>query len=512
MNNSSLKTIVFLILSFSVQDSIAQVVNKSESSLGIQNKLSVSLEVKELNEDKIIGKDNFVYKKPKGKSIRLSLLAEGFYNQDVNIGNGIPLNLIIDELHAEPTKAFKNANELETKDLKNLEVQMVRKFNFKDSGRTEIILLNQHIEISSNTCIGISGDKKIMQVSKDQAYDPVFGSPAGSKGMLMDIFDESGFLIVNRRSNSIGDAIKKGQSDPIVKVEPKVLKFGFSIQSIKAAKGYHFMSPFSLVIQFHLSANNSEKNIEFCVNGISQYSNPKEVYYQAIQMASYLLTKDESALNWIRNQNAIMLMERNNLTTKLNKVYSPFADQKSLIKHCMDGVVTIKTDDGSFGSGFFISKEGLIVTNKHVIEEANKIFICLGKDTTGVEGTVLRYDDLSDLALIKIEPGEYTCLEFATENGVEIGDPVIAIGTPASLRLGQTVSRGIVSGHRVLNHKKLLQTDVSINPGNSGGPLINENGKVIGVVVSKIAGRGYEGLGFAIPALEALARLQLKYN
>jgi S1-C subfamily serine protease len=512
MNKSSLKTIVFLILSFSVQDSIAQVVNKSESSLGIQNKLSVSLEVKELNEDKVIGKDNFVYKKPKGKSIKLSLLAEGFHQQDLFIGNSVPLNLIVDELHAEPVKAFKSVVELESMDLSNLNAQMLQKKNSKDSLKTEITLLNQHIEIAQNTCIGISGDKKIMQVSKEQAYDPVFGSPSGSKGMLMDIFDECGFLVVNRRNNGNGDVLKNAEPDPIVTVEPKVLKFGFSIQSIKAAKGYVFMSPFSLVIQFHLKAIGSDKNIEFCVNGIAQNSNPKEVYYQAIQMASYLLTKDEIAVSWIRNQNAKMLDAKNNSITKLSRVFSPFPDQKSLIKQCMEGVVTIKTNDGSFGSGFFISKEGLIITNKHVIDEANKLYVYVGKDTSGIEATVLRYDNLSDLALIKILPGNYTCLEFELEGNPEIGDPVIAIGTPASLRLGQTVSRGIISGHRVLNHKKLLQTDVSINPGNSGGPLINETGKVIGVVVSKIAGGGYEGLGFAIPALEALARLQLKYN
>jgi len=88
----------------------------------------------------------------------------------------------------------------------------------------------------------------------------------------------------------------------------------------------------------------------------------------------------------------------------------------------------------------------------------------------------------------------------------------MAIGTPASLKLGQSVSSGIVSGKRVINIQEFIQTDVSINPGNCGGPLIDQNGKVIGIVVKKIVGRDYEGLGFAIPSKLAFECLNLVYE
>ena len=184
---------------------------------------------------------------------------------------------------------------------------------------------------------------------------------------------------------------------------------------------------------------------------------------------------------------------------------------KETIKNSIPSVVTIETDDGSFGSGFLINNDGYIITNFHVIDEANKLTVKLGKDTTSYEGKIIRFDENYDLAIIKIEKKTIHYLMLKESGEIDAGEPVIAIGTPAALELGQSVSKGIASGNRTIDGKSYIQTDVSINPGNSGGPLLTEQGEVVGIVVRKIMGKGYEGLGFAIPSSVAIKILNIYY-
>lgn len=153
----------------------------------------------------------------------------------------------------------------------------------------------------------------------------------------------------------------------------------------------------------------------------------------------------------------------------------------------------------SLGSGFIISHDGYIFTNNHVIERADKILVKLstGKE---YEATVIGRDAKTDLALIKIKPGEsLPVADFGDSDKLRVGDWVIAIGNPFGLE--QTVTAGIVSAKgRVIGagpYDNFIQTDASINPGNSGGPLFNMEGKVVGINTAIVA-QG-QGIGFAIP-------------
>jgi len=92
-----------------------------------------------------------------------------------------------------------------------------------------------------------------------------------------------------------------------------------------------------------------------------------------------------------------------------------------------------------------------------------------------------------------------------------IGEELFAIGTPLDEQLGQSVTRGIMSGRREFQGRSFLQTDVSINPGNSGGPIVDENGKVVGVATLKIAEEGVQGIGFAVPASKIVEMLNLHF-
>ncbi len=158
------------------------------------------------------------------------------------------------------------------------------------------------------------------------------------------------------------------------------------------------------------------------------------------------------------------------------------------------------------GSGFIVDSKGYILTNNHVIDGATSITVQL-QDGTELRGRVVGRDAESDLAVIKVDAGrELPTLKLGDSNICEVGDWVLAIGSPFGLR--QTVTAGIVSTKdRQAESSQLvrfIQTDAAINRGNSGGPLVNMRGEVIGVNSQIATSTGdYNGIGFAVPSNEA---------
>ncbi len=165
------------------------------------------------------------------------------------------------------------------------------------------------------------------------------------------------------------------------------------------------------------------------------------------------------------------------------------------------------------GSGFIVSPDGYILTNNHLVEDAEKVFVKVGKDPE-VEAKVVGTDPDSDVAVIKIDAKDLHYLELADSDALEVGEWVIAIGNPFGL--SHTVTAGIVSakgrsGVGLTTYEDFIQTDAAINPGNSGGPLLNLDGKVVGINTAIVTRspdyryRGNIGIGFAIPANMAKA-------
>ena len=153
----------------------------------------------------------------------------------------------------------------------------------------------------------------------------------------------------------------------------------------------------------------------------------------------------------------------------------------------------------SLGSGFIIDKEGFVVTNNHVIEDADQIKVKL-KDEREYDATIVGRDPNTDIALLKIDSGEdLPTAKLGDSDELKVGQWVVAIGSPFGLE--HTVTAGIVSAKgRVIGsgpYDDFIQTDASINPGNSGGPLLNLNGEVVGINTAIVAGG--HGIGFAIP-------------
>ena len=158
----------------------------------------------------------------------------------------------------------------------------------------------------------------------------------------------------------------------------------------------------------------------------------------------------------------------------------------------------------SLGSGVIVRPDGLVVTNHHVIKEADQITVVLA-DRREFEAKIVRLDERTDLAVLKIEAKEaLPVLAFGDSDALEVGDLVLAIGNPFGV--GQTVTSGIVSAVArtqtgVSDFRSFIQTDAAINPGNSGGALVTLDGRLIGVNTAIFSRSGGSiGIGFAIPA------------
>lgn len=186
--------------------------------------------------------------------------------------------------------------------------------------------------------------------------------------------------------------------------------------------------------------------------------------------------------------------QKSDFETQIDLLKTTQQDLSSVIEQAIKKVVTVTTDV-SAGTGFAIADGGYILTNNHVIEESNTVQVQTYSDEVYV-AEVVGFDPVADLAVLRIS-GSIDSFELADSDEVSIGQKAIAIGNP--LGLSFTVTEGIVSAVRREGPNGLqayIQTDVTLNPGNSGGPLVDRDGRVIGMANFKVGGA--EGLGFAL--------------
>lgn len=183
-----------------------------------------------------------------------------------------------------------------------------------------------------------------------------------------------------------------------------------------------------------------------------------------------------------------------------------YNDMRTFIRRMLSGPHNTNSAPGeggaALGSGFIIRAEGLIVTNRHVVEGARTVRVKLADDRV-IPAEVVGADAITDIALLRVRAGRLPALRLESSDKVSVGDPVIAIGNPFGL--GQTVTAGVLSARaRSLEQDPyidFLQTDAAINFGNSGGPLLSTDGTVVGVTSAILSPSGGSvGLGFAIPA------------
>ncbi len=201
---------------------------------------------------------------------------------------------------------------------------------------------------------------------------------------------------------------------------------------------------------------------------------------------------------------------------KSNSVYVSFTEDDAIAKLVEDISPSVVTIVGNYdkngdtykynnptvhGSGVIYKSNGYIITNAHVVEDIKNLTVVLN-DGTCLPGRTLYSDEKTDLAVVKIDKLGLKPVAMADEKTILSGKTAIAVGTPISLSMRNTVTKGIVSGCDVPipgSYYKLLQTDAAINPGNSGGALINAKGELIGINSSKFVSPDIDNIGFAIP-------------
>ncbi len=192
------------------------------------------------------------------------------------------------------------------------------------------------------------------------------------------------------------------------------------------------------------------------------------------------------------------------------EIVNPSSITVAAVKRVAPAVVTVinrNAGDAGSGSGVIISNEGHIITNHHVVENADRLSVVFA-DSSRQVATLIGSDPLSDIAVIKVDGPVPAVAAIGSSEILEPGEMVIAIGSPLG-NFRNTVTSGIVSAlnRSVGNFEGLIQTDASINRGNSGGPLINLRGEVVGINTLVVRGNGVmlggdqaEGLGFAVPS------------
>jgi S1-C subfamily serine protease len=170
-----------------------------------------------------------------------------------------------------------------------------------------------------------------------------------------------------------------------------------------------------------------------------------------------------------------------------------------VVRDVSPSVVTVMRD-GGLGTGFVIDRNGLILTNAHVVGDAPTVDIKL-KNARVLEGQVVGKDTTVDVAVVRVKARDLPAVQLGDSDHLDVGQTAIAIGNP--LGLEQTVTTGVVSAiNRKLSPDDVegfIQTDATINPGNSGGPLLDSSGRVIGINAAVLRGNNAEGLGFAVP-------------
>ena len=184
-------------------------------------------------------------------------------------------------------------------------------------------------------------------------------------------------------------------------------------------------------------------------------------------------------------------------TVSRRKVIQPFFETDPFFEDFFGAPQTRR--DKSLGSGFLISKDGYIVTNNHVVHDAESVQVKLSNDKV-YDAKVVGGDPKSDIAIIKINATDLPVAVFGNSDKLEVGQWAIAIGNPFGL--DRTMTVGVISATGRTNmgietYENFIQTDASINPGNSGGPLLNVYGEVVGINTAIVAAG--QGIGFAIP-------------
>ncbi len=239
---------------------------------------------------------------------------------------------------------------------------------------------------------------------------------------------------------------------------------------------------------------------EHSTNGFAKMSpRTKPAVFDAFGRAlENLLAEGEFVAELLSDKPELASEQGNRVTLAVGTVAT---GERNLPDHHIDNVlpsiVTVRVGS-TVGSGVVVSPDGYVLTAAHVVDGVEKAQLRFPSGLT-LEASVERRNNRQDVALLRLPGGGHKSLPVTLSGKPRLGSSVFVIGTPSGEELSFSVTRGVVSGLREFDGFQYIQTDASVNPGNSGGPILDEAGRVIGIVSWKIAGVNYEGLAFGVP-------------
>ena len=342
----------------------------------------------------------------------------------------------------------------------------------------------------------------------DKLLTRTFGDLDEQDEIIKSVLNKS-FFDVSYFSNVAN--IKSAMDKPKILIRPVVTDISFELKG-KQLIDYRGIEKISINWDIYRLAEKSVKlgtfNTQTQLNRNS--GSTTNILDQLILESSRDLLENDSIFDYLQNIEKDYMSSTKGAEIRINVLPAPkYPTIKEALKNAKPAVVTI-INKNSFGSGFIISSDGYILTNYHVIMDEKNVTVKLNNDLK-VKASLVKSNKEYDLALLHIDAEDLKTVPIGNSDLVESGDEVYAIGTPLEESLGQTITRGIISGERVIAGIKFLQTDVSINPGNSGGPLLNDLGELIGITTMKLSGEGVEGIGFCIPSNAVFEMLNIKY-
>jgi len=371
-----------------------------------------------------------------------------------------------------------------------------------------VAIMTPQITISPNTVIASINGHKIKLSNSDihltMGYMQNMMHPliVGFEGTYLDAYD------IDSNKDK-----KTRLYKPKIVVKPIIKKLEYNLEG-KLLRDYVGPALLNCEWQFY-SINDTTKMLGNITTETSMYRIGKNYdlpMHQLIAEASRDLAGVDTLYSFLKKVETKILDSTIPTATIIKRgAKINFTSQKEMLKSMSHCVVTIENDEG-FGSGVIIDPSGLVLTNHHVvIDDTSEIRVKVQGIDELLVATIVSMNSDFDVAIIKLPVGNYQAISLSLDDSLETGDIVYAIGTPLDKTLGQSVTKGIVSGFRTWNGVRFIQTDVSINAGNSGGPLITEDGKFMGIATMKATGKGIEGLGFCIPASTIVKGLNLKF-
>ncbi|MBK8876126.1 MAG: trypsin-like peptidase domain-containing protein [Bacteroidetes bacterium] len=456
--------------------------------------------------NKSIGKTPFSFENITKFPFKIKVFASGYDTTYLEIGNLKNHNSIFSEslLFCHPCK-INTIPFLESKSIESNATLVLRKSSIEREDLLMVAIDTPQYQLPADALFGsVNGTKK---KRNDDDISRTTGFLHNIDRQVLVEFERAGI-------NASFFEVKKNDNvllyNPKIILKPIIKQVNFKLKG-KLLRDY--TGPCEIKCDWQVSLISAPKEVLATIPIHSSFyrspGNYELIVHQLLWESERDLTEIDSLVPYLaRLEKQYLDLSKPAIIDIKQPIPLNYLNSKEMIKEASKAVVIVEQTDG-YGSGFFISPEGYIVTNYHVVASEKDIKVKL-QNGEKLPAELVQVNKDFDLALLKVKTLNPVCLEFSLTS--DIGDDMLAIGTPLGKNLGQTITKGIVSGYRIFNGVKLIQTDVSINEGSSGGPLLNDSGKVLGIATMKAKGAGIEGIGFGIPSNIILEKLNIRFQ